>query len=211
MPINKSLITPTNSIGVRTINEEQTTNTSNVSNVSRGKGPTDYAARAIGGKKQALMGRSEGRARKQCAPRKNPAPTGGIKKKSGAPPKNQPKHTKAGFGRGALAEIRFEQNRVHRSIPLQSFRKLVVELVHDIQTQPQPGQTLLRIQKEAMEALLEAGESYLTVWFEGLNLCAIHSQRITVMSKDCKTLSAIRNRFNCELESIFDEHGERKW
>lgn len=50
----------------------------------------------------------------------------------------------------------------------------------------------LRFQSQALVALQEAAESYLTGLFEDANLCAIHATRVTVMKKDLDLARRIR-------------------
>ena len=50
----------------------------------------------------------------------------------------------------------------------------------------------LRFQSQALIALQEAAESYLTGLFEDANLCAIHANRVTVMKKDLDLARRIR-------------------
>ena len=50
----------------------------------------------------------------------------------------------------------------------------------------------LRFQSQALIALQEAAESYLTGLFEDANLCAIHATRVTVMKKDLNLARRIR-------------------
>ena len=50
----------------------------------------------------------------------------------------------------------------------------------------------LRFQADALEALQEAAESYLTLLFEDVNLCAIHGKRVTIQVKDVQLARRIR-------------------
>ena len=49
-----------------------------------------------------------------------------------------------------------------------------------------------RFQSQALNAIQEAAESYLTGLFEDANLCAIHATRVTVMKKDLDLARRIR-------------------
>lgn len=62
-------------------------------------------------------------------------------------------------------------------------------MVRDISVQWRPE---LRFQSQALLALQEAAEAYLTSVFEDTNLCAIHCKRVTIMSKDLKLALRIR-------------------
>jgi histone H3/H4 len=50
----------------------------------------------------------------------------------------------------------------------------------------------LRFQSQAILALQEACEGYLTGLFEDTNLCAIHANRSTIMKKDLELARRIR-------------------
>ena len=50
----------------------------------------------------------------------------------------------------------------------------------------------LRFQSSAVLALQEAAEAYLVSLFEDTNLCAVHSQRVTIMSRDLQLARRIR-------------------
>jgi hypothetical protein len=50
----------------------------------------------------------------------------------------------------------------------------------------------MRMQSQALLALQEASESYLTGLFEDANICAIHANRVTIMKKDMKLARRIR-------------------
>lgn len=50
----------------------------------------------------------------------------------------------------------------------------------------------MRFTGDALKALQEACEGYLTGLFEDANLCAIHARRVTVMKKDLDLARRIR-------------------
>ena len=50
----------------------------------------------------------------------------------------------------------------------------------------------MRMQSQALLALQEASEAYLTGLFEDANLCAIHASRVTIMKKDMQLARRIR-------------------
>jgi histone H3 len=52
--------------------------------------------------------------------------------------------------------------------------------------------TDLRFQSNAVSALQEAAEAYLVGQFEDTYLCAIHSNRVTIMPKDIQLARRIR-------------------
>lgn len=99
-------------------------------------------------------------------PTKAPANHAGIKK----PHKYRP-------GTVALREIRRYQKTTDLLIRKLPFQRLVREIAQDYKTD-------LRFQSDALFALQEAAEAYLTHLFEDANLCAIHAKRVTIMPKD---------------------------
>jgi len=51
----------------------------------------------------------------------------------------------------------------------------------------------LRFQSQALLALQEAAEAYITSVFQDANLCAIHAKRVTIMPQDMKLAMRIRS------------------
>ena len=49
---------------------------------------------------------------------------------------------------------------------------------------------------DAVKCLQEAAEAYLVALFEGTNLCAIHTKRVTIMPKDIQLARHIRGEQN---------------
>ncbi|XP_025879268.1 histone H3.3 isoform X2 [Oryza sativa Japonica Group] len=88
-------------------------------------------------------------------------------------------------GTVALREIRKYQKNTELLIRKLPFQRLVREIAqlfkHD-----------MRFQSHAVLALQEAAEAYLVGLFEDTNLCAIHSKRVTIMSKDVQLARRIR-------------------
>uniref|UniRef100_A0A0D9YRW1 Histone H3 n=1 Tax=Oryza glumipatula TaxID=40148 RepID=A0A0D9YRW1_9ORYZ len=109
-----------------------------------------------------------------AAARKSAPCIGGVKK----PHRYRP-------GTVALREIRKYQKNTELLIRKLPFQRLVREIAqlfkHD-----------MRFQSHAVLALQEAAEAYLVGLFEDTNLCAIHSKRVTVMSKDVQLARRIR-------------------
>jgi histone H3 len=68
---------------------------------------------------------------------------------------------------------------------MQPFQRLVREIAQDFKTG-------LRFQSSAVLALQEAAEAYIVGLFEDSNLCAVHSNRVTVMPKDVQLARRIR-------------------
>lgn len=108
------------------------------------------------------------------AARKSAAPAGGIKKAHRFRP-----------GTVALREIRKYQKSTELLIRKLPFQRLVREIA-------QENKSDLRFQSTAIAALQEASEAYLVSLFEDVNLCAIHSKRVTIMVKDIHLARRIR-------------------
>jgi histone H3 len=107
------------------------------------------------------------------AARKSAAPSG-IKK----PHRFRP-------GTVALREIRRYQKSTELLIRKLPFQRLVREIA-------QESKVDLRFQSTAIAALQEAAEAYLVSLFEDVNLCAIHSKRVTIMVRDIHLARRIR-------------------
>lgn len=108
------------------------------------------------------------------AARKSTAAAGGIKK----PHRYRP-------GTVALREIRRYQKSTELLIRKLPFQRLVREIA-------QESKADLRFQSTAIAALQEAAEAYLVSLFEDVNLCAIHSKRVTIMVRDIQLARRIR-------------------
>lgn len=65
------------------------------------------------------------------------------------------------------------------------FQRLIKEIVTTYPVQ-------FRFQSNALLAIQEAAEAYVTSLFEDANLCAIHAHRVTVMKKDLDLSRRIR-------------------
>jgi len=89
-------------------------------------------------------------------------------------------------GEKALREIRFYQRSTDLLIPRLPFARLVKEVVTYFFRKP------WRWQAEAIMALQQAAESHLISLFEDANLCAIHTNRVTIMVKDIQLARRIR-------------------
>jgi len=100
--------------------------------------------------------------------------SGGIKK----PHRYRP-------GTVALREIRRYQKSTELLIRKLPFQRLVREIAQDCKAD-------LRFQSTAIAALQEAAEAYLVSLFEDVNLCAIHSKRVTIMVRDIQLARRIR-------------------
>ena len=80
-------------------------------------------------------------------------------------------------GTVALWEIWHYQKSTELLIRKMLFQRLVREIAQDFKL-------YLRFQSGAILALQEASEAYLVGLFEDSNLCAIHTKRVTIMTKD---------------------------
>ena len=88
-------------------------------------------------------------------------------------------------GTVALREIKRYQKSTDMLLKRAPFQRFVRSICDGIDGQ-------LRFQSQALLALQEASESYLTGLFEDANLCAIHAARVTVMKKDMDLARRIR-------------------
>lgn len=85
----------------------------------------------------------------------------------------------------ALREIRKYQKSTElliRKLPFQRLCKNVAGFIKED----------IRFQSQAVLALQEATEAYLSLLFEDTNLCAIHARRVTIMPKDMQLARRIR-------------------
>lgn len=88
-------------------------------------------------------------------------------------------------GTVALREIRKYQKNTEFLIRKLPFQRLCREIAIDFKTD-------LRLQAAAVAALQESAESYLVGLFEDANLCAIHTNRVTIMPKDIHLACRLR-------------------
>ena len=110
--------------------------------------------------------------------------TGGVKK----PHRYKP-------GTVALREIRRYQRSTDLLLRKAPFARLVREIMQNVLTklhlQKLPAADA-RITAEAMEALQEASEAYLTALFQDVNLCCIHAKRVTINVTDVTLATKLR-------------------
>ena len=85
----------------------------------------------------------------------------------------------------ALREIKRYQKSTELLIRKLPFQRLVREVAESFFP-------TVRFHPSAIEALQEASEAYLVGLFEDTNLCAIHTKRVTIMSKDMKLSCRLR-------------------
>lgn len=88
-------------------------------------------------------------------------------------------------GTVALREIRRYQKSTELLIRKLPFQRLVREIAQETKSD-------LRFQSTAIAALQEAAEAYLVSLFEDVNMCALHTKRVTIMVRDIKLARRIR-------------------
>ncbi|XGW04849.1 hypothetical protein V3C99_015766 [Haemonchus contortus] len=91
----------------------------------------------------------------------------------------------------ALREIRHLQRTTELLIPRIAFQRLVREIAHKIAKERGIAEDC-RWQSNALLALQESSEVYLTCMFEDTNLAAIHARRVTIMPRDISLVRRIR-------------------
>jgi histone H3 len=124
--------------------------------------------------KSSKVGKSGSAVKAEKAIKKTAPAEGGMKKKMRWRP-----------GTVALREIKRYQKVTDLLLAKAPFQRFVRSICDGIDSQ-------LRFQSQALLALQEAAESYLTGLFEDANLCAIHATRVTVMKKDIDLARRIR-------------------
>lgn len=92
-------------------------------------------------------------------------------------------------GTVALREIRKYQKCTELLCLKTPFRRLVREVIHEINN-------ALRLQEKAAVALQEGAEAYLADLFTDANLEALHAKRVTIQPKDIKIARTIRREEN---------------
>ena len=133
------------------------------------------------------MARTKQTARKSMggkAPRKQIAQKA-ARKSAAAPAAGVKKTHRYRPGTVALREIRRYQKSTELLIRKLPFQRLVREIAQEHKAD-------LRFQSTAVAALQEAAEAYLVSLFEDVNLCAIHSKRVTIMVRDIQLARRIR-------------------
>jgi len=70
-------------------------------------------------------------------------------------------------------------------VPLAPFARLIKKMVHD-------NNGSLRMTRQAVQALQEAAEGYLTGLFEDCAMCATHAKRATCFPSDMRLALRIR-------------------
>ena len=104
-------------------------------------------------------------------------------------------------GTVALREIKKYQKATINLLPKAPFQRVVRQICREIDAD-------LRFQSQALFALQEAAEAYLTGVFEDANLCAIHAKRVTLMKKDMELARRIRGDVNRDFRDLNFKDGE---
>ena len=107
-------------------------------------------------------------------------------------------------GTVALREIKRYQKQTTFLLLRGPFQRFVRSICSTIDAQ-------LRFQPQALHALQEASESYLTGLFEDANLCAIHASRVTVMKKDMDLARRIRGERFHDHRDLQPKTGQEKF
>ena len=99
-------------------------------------------------------------------------------------------------GTVALREIRRYQKSTDLLIRKLPFQRLLREMTQDHMNEGYMKYTSIAILADQV-----ASEAYLTGLFEDSNLCAIHSKRVTIMTKDIRLSRRIRGEIYSEIKS----------
>merc|ERR1712187_502187 len=110
-----------------------------------------------------------------------------IKKPNGSRGKLSP-------GLTAFREIKFYQVTTDLLIPKLAFQRLVraiVEALH-VEEGRDPVDLKIKFESQALLALQEATEAYLTGYMEDAQLVTVHTKRVTLMNRDLDLVKTIR-------------------
>lgn len=124
-----------------------------------------------------MSSKSKGQMKKKTA-----ASSKGIKKTDA---EKEKKKIRFKPGTVALREIKRYQKSTSLLLPRASFQRVVRDICSGIDHD-------LRFASNALYALQESAEAYLTGIFEDANLCALHAKRVTVMKNDMELARRIR-------------------
>ena len=103
-------------------------------------------------------------------------------------------------GTVALREIKRYQKQTTFLLPRAPFQRLVRSICDGIDND-------LRFQSQALLAVQEAAEAYMTGLFEDTNLCAIHANRSTIMKKDLDLARRIRGERHMDHRDLQKKSG----
>ncbi len=122
----------------------------------------------------------------------------GIMKKYPKEQKRKPRRSRPGTK--ALREIRKYQKNTEFLIPRAPF-------IHTVRSISQGYKEDVRWTKKGLVALQEASEAFIVDLFQDTNLCAIHANRQTIMSRDMHLLRELRkDLFKMSLEPNLVSH-----
>lgn len=107
-----------------------------------------------------------------------------------ARPRKQPRPRRRDFG--WLRDVRRLQKSVANLIPRLPFSRLVREIIHEY------ARADMRITREALMAIQESAEMYLTYFFEDTNRLAIHAKRVTIMPRDMQLIFSLRKNWGLD-------------
>ena len=152
------------------------------------------------------MGKQKNIARKVEANSKNKASTNSkaaFAKKTAPAAGGMKEKAKRRFKPGtvALREIKKYQRSTDMLLPHAPFQRLVRHICSGIDGD-------LRFQSQALLALQESSEAYLTSLFEDANLCSLHANRVTVMKKDMDLARRIRGENNHDFRDLQPKTGD---
>ncbi len=120
------------------------------------------------------VGKGKGKGKGRInVPHGNSVPGKPVKKKFAKP------------GQVALQEIKKLQRQCEAVIPRLPFQRLVRDIARSVNEQ-------IRFSSQALVALQESSECFLTGLFEDSYLCALHANRVTLMKKDLQLARRIR-------------------
>lgn len=123
-----------------------------------------------------------GTSRQSAAPpRRKSAPAPKRRRKQAAPKKNQHRW---------LQEVRRLQKSTSLLIPKLPFARVVREVLQTVAFTPD-----LKVTREALMALHESAEMYLTYFFQDANRLALHAKRVTLMPRDLQLIYNLRTNW----------------
>lgn len=93
-------------------------------------------------------------------------------------------------GVAAMREIKYLQGTTGLVIPKKPFQKLVREVATQLAEENKTE--MMRFQSQALAALQEAAESYLTELFEDAHIATKHAKRITLHAQDMRVALRMR-------------------
>ena len=153
--------------------------------ISKGKSSLKPKSKMAGSKIDSKVAKAQPLGNKKTAPA-----AGGMKK-----------NFRWRAGTVALREIKRYQKATNMLLPRAPFHRLVRQICSGIDSD-------IRFQSQALVALQESSEAYLTGVFEDSNLCAIHANRVTMMKKDMDIARRIRGDKNFDHRDNVPKTGD---